>query len=244
MSKHEVTLYAAAARLEAVAGVCGIRRLSLQPSGRDGLVFVGEREGLSVTVRLAGLGSRAVRTAVVVEATGSPVELTLRPELAGERLDKVLGMTVDVEVGHRDFDDRFVIEAAPVEAARKVLTGPVREALLAFPFDDESPRVRLGEGMASVTWGREPDPALLQHALVALVALRDEARALHEGLREVSKGMVFRQDGGDAQKVDPRDREAARSKLRGARARALVVIGSAVAAGIGFLATVILGNAA
>ena len=122
MSKHEVTLYAAAARLEAVAGVCGIRRLSLQPSGRDGLVFVGEREGLSVTVRLAGLGSRAVRTAVVVEATGSPVELTLRPELAGERLDKVLGMTVDAEVGHREFDDRFVIEAAPVEAARKVLT--------------------------------------------------------------------------------------------------------------------------
>jgi hypothetical protein len=244
MSKHEVTLHAAAARLEAVAGVCGIRRLSLQAHGRDGLVFVGDRLGVAVTIRLAGLGSRAVRTAVLVEATGSPVELTLRPELAGERLDKALGMTVDAEVGDRVFDDRFVIESAPVEAARKVLTAPVREALLAFPLDDDSPRVRLGEGIASIAWGREPDPSLLQHALGALVALRDEARALHEGLREVSKGMVFRQDGGDAQKVDPREREAARSKLRSAKARAVVVIGSAVAAGIGFLATVILGNAA
>lgn len=244
MSKHENTLHAAAARLDAVAEVCGLRLLSLQPHGRDGLTLVSEGGGVTVTVRVAGVGSRAVRTSVAIEAAGIPVELSLRPELAGERLDKALGMTVDAEVGDRDFDARFVIESAPVEAARKVLAPVVRGALMAFPIDDESPRVRLGEGAASVTWGREPDPALLQHALTALVALREEARALHEGLRDVAVGHAFRQDGGDAQKVDPREREAARSKLRGAKARAAVVVGSAIAAGIGFLATVILGSAA
>ncbi len=244
MRKPENILHAAAARLDAVALACAIQRLALRPLGRDGLILTGTRGGVTVTVRVTGVGSRAVRTTALVEAAGAPVELSLRPELAGERLDKALGMTVDVEVGDAAFDARFVVEAAPAEAARKVLPPAARGALLAFPMDDESPRVRLGEGMASVTWAREPDPALLQHALTALGAIVEEARALHEGLRDVAPGHAFRQDAGDARKVDPREREAARSKLRGAKARAVVVIGSAVAAGVGFLATVILGHAA
>jgi hypothetical protein len=243
MKKHEIVVHAAA-RLEAVAQVCGLQPLTLRPEGRDGCALIGTREGRTWAVQVSGIGTRSTRSTVTLQAAGTPVELSLRPELPGERLDKALGMTVDVEVGDRDFDARFVVEAAPVEAARKVLPPSVRGALLAFPHDDDSPRLRLGDGRASLSWSREPDPTLLLHALTALAELVDEARSLHEGLRDVGAGHAFRQDGGDAQKVDPREREAARSRFKGAKARAVVVIGSAVAAGLGFIATVILGHAA
>lgn len=237
-------LNASAAQLDAVARFCGIRRLALRPDGTHAVSLLGDYHGLQVRVMVSNLGTRQPpRTTVILDAPGVPVELTLRPELAGEGFDKLLGMTVDAEVGDPEFDQRFVIEAAPAEAARQVLIVPVRRALMLFPHDHEFPRVRLGEGMLSLTWGGLVDPMRLQHALDALTLLRSRAGELHEGLRDVALGHVFRQGEGLEQKVDPRHRELARTKLRGAKARAVVFIGSTVAAGLGFLATVLLGRA-
>jgi hypothetical protein len=240
MNKREFVLQTAAARLEAVAQICGIHRITLHTNPPAALMLTGLYGETPVTVQVTGVGSRAVQSTVFVNDCQSPIELSLRPELAGEHLDKFLGMTIDTEVGDRTFDARFVIESAPVEAARKVLTPEVRKALLAFPQDDKFPTLRLHAGLASVAWLYEPDPLLLHHALTALTSLVDRANSLHEGVRTVSKAHAFRRDGDDAHKVDPGEREAARSKLRAARARAVVLIGSAVVTGIGFLATAIL----
>lgn len=237
-------LHAFAAQLDAVAQFCGIRRLALRQDDAHTVSLHGEHDGAPVRIILSNLGPRqSPRTTVMLNAPGVPVELTVRPELAGEGLDKLLGMTVDAEVGDPAFDRRFVVEAAPAEAARQVLVVPVRRALMMFPHDHAYPRVRLGEGMVSLTWGGVIDPVHLQHALDALTLLRARASELHEGLRDVALGHVFRQGDGLEQKVDPRHRELARTKLRGAKARSVVFIGSTVAAGLGFLATVLLGRA-
>ncbi len=241
-SRNDVVLAAFAARLDAVAQFCGIRRLALRPEGADAVALVGDRNGVALTLRVKGIGKRSLRTTLVLDAPGIPVDLRLRPELAGEGFDKVLGMTVDAEVGDAAFDARFVVEAAPLEAARQLLVAPVRRALLAIPCDHEFPLVALREGMASITWAREPDPVMLQHAVDALEQIRQRARELREGLRDFTPGAVFRQGGGADQTVDPQEREAARSRFKSAKARAVVVIGSAAVAGIGFIASVILGQ--
>lgn len=243
-SRNETLLASFAERLDAVAHFCGIRRLALRPDGRDAVLLIGEREGVSLTLRVKGIGTRSVRTVLTLAAQGVPVELVLRPELAGEGLDKALGMTVDAEVGDAAFDARFVVEAAPIEAARQLLVAPVRRALMAIPIDHEFPRVELSEGATSITWGREPDPVMLAHALEALEQLRQRACELREGSRELAPGAVFRQGAGTEQTVDPQEREVARSRVRSAKARVVVVIGSAAMAGIGFIASVILGQAA
>ncbi len=115
---------------------------------------------------------------------------------------------------------------------------------MAFPHDHELPVVRVGHGVASVSWSRAADADTLALALELLEALRQSAGDLHEGLRGVGNPSAFRRDAGDERKVDPVAREAARSKHRGARVRAALVIGSAVVSGVGFLASVILGRMA
>jgi len=242
-SRNETLLASFAERLDAVAHFCGIRRLAVRPDGRDSVVLIGDREGVALTLRVKGVGTRSVRTTLSFDAQGAPVELALRPELAGEGLDKVLGMTVDAEVGDPTFDARFVVEAAPYEAARQLLVAPVRRALLAIPSDHEFPLVALREGLASITWAREPDPVMLTHALEALEQIRLRARELREGMRDLVPGAVFRQGSGAEQTVDPGEREAARTRFKSAKARAVVVIGSAAVAGIGFIASVIFGQA-
>lgn len=242
-SRNEQVLASYAARLDAVAGFCGIRRLALRPEGNDTVALVGDRDGVTLTLRVQGVGKRSVRTTLVLDAPGIPVDLKLRPELAGEGFDKALGMTVDAEVGDPAFDARFVVEAAPHEAARQLLVAPVRRALLAIPSDHEFPIAALRDGFASITWAREPDPMMLTHALEALEQIRLRARELREGLRDVVPGAVFRQGSGAEQTVDPGEREAARSRFKSAKARAVVVIGSAVAAGVGFIVSVIFGQA-
>lgn len=243
-SRNEPLLASFADRLDAVAHFCGIRRLALRPDGRDAVLLIGEREGVSLTLRVKGIGTRSVRTVLALAAQGVPVELVLRPELAGEGLDKALGMTVDVEVGDAEFDARFVVEAAPVESARQLLVAPVRRALMAIPVDHEFPRLGICEGAASITWGREPDPVMLAHALEALEQVRLRACELREGSRELVPGAVFRQGAGTDQTVDPQEREVALSQVRGAKVRTLVVIGSAAMAAFGFIVSVIVGRVA
>ncbi len=243
-TRTDSALASYAARLDAVASFCGIRRLALRPEGTDAIVLIGDHNGVNLTLRVEGVGKRAVRTTLVLDAPGIPVELKLRPELAGEGIDKVLGMTVDAEVGDAAFDARFVVEAAPHEAARQLLIAPVRAALLAMPSDHAFPIVGLRDGLAAITWAREPDPVTLTNALEALEQIRVRASELHEGMRGLTTGAVFRQGSGGEQTVDPGEREAARTRFKSARARAVVFIGSAVATGIGFLASVILTRAA
>ncbi len=242
MGRHEDRVASIATRVAAVAQFCGVENVRLAERRRAGFTLAGEHQGAPVSLSIEGAGSRRVRATLSTPLAGVPVELSLRPELAGESVDKALGMTVDVEVGDRVFDARFVVEAAPVSTARQLLVRGVREALLAIPTDHAFPLVNVGRDGASITLAREPDPMMLQHALDALALIRQRAVELHEGVAGVGEGAVFREVSDTSQRVDPSQREAARSKLRRARARAVVVLTSAAAAGIGFLATVILGH--
>lgn len=242
-AKSSAVLEAFASRLDALAERCRIRRFVLRPDGADAVILLGDHDGVPVTIRVAGVGKRQVRSTVIVDAPGIPVELRVRPELAGEGFDKALGMTVDAEVGDPEFDARFVVEAAPIEAARQLLIAPVRAALMAIPRDHELPLVALREGRLSLTWGGEPDAAMLAQAIEVLAQIRGRAGELREGLRDLAVGAVFRQTQGGERNVDPGEREAARTRLRSARTRVLVVIGSSAAAGLGFIVSVILGHA-
>jgi hypothetical protein len=227
--------------LAALAERCGMTDLSPWADAHA-LVCVGAFDGLAVAVQWSAPGQRTATTRVVARYEGTPFELKLRPELAGESIDKILGMTVDVEVGDKNFDARFVIEAAPPAAARQVLDAAAREALSRIPITDDSPAVVVQNGEISITWRGAPDPVRVEAALQAARAMHTNATNLREGLGESQSHGPFRQGGAIERVVDPFAREAARTRLRKARARVAMVIGTATLTGVGFLATVILGR--
>jgi hypothetical protein len=229
--------------IHGLAERCGLRPLAVVPEQTGALLLVGERDGATLTLRIEGVGKRTTRSTLSVDAPGISVDLEVRPELAGELFDKVLGMTVDVEVGDDAFDRRFVVEAAPRETARQLLAAPVRNALMSLAHDHECPFVTVREGSASITWNALPDDDTLRAALDVVSELRGRVAELREGMRGLTHGVVFREVGGDAQTVDPGERIADRTRIRGARTRAVVVIGSAALAAVGFIASVVLGQA-
>jgi hypothetical protein len=71
-------------------------------------------------------------TEVDVACGPLPVALELRPQRKEDRRLVRLALTVDVETGDRAFDDAYVVEAAPVRAARRLLNRRTRDHLLAL----------------------------------------------------------------------------------------------------------------
>jgi hypothetical protein len=226
--------------LEAVAQSCDIRRLGVSFETQDSVRMVGEYHGITLVLSVHGIKRRAPRTVLSLDTPGVVIDLSVRPELSGERIDKALGMTVDIEVGDAVFDQRFVVEACPAEVVPVVLTRRARAAMMAVRCDHEYPKIEVRQGTASFVWGALPDPATLQHALSTLVAIREEICALREGTRTLTAGHAFRHVEAGAETVDPSERDSARTRLRRARTRVAMVLGSAVVTGVGFLATVIL----
>ncbi|MBI5514632.1 MAG: hypothetical protein HY909_12730 [Deltaproteobacteria bacterium] len=190
---------------------------------------------LEVRVREGGL-TRGTWTVVRVACPGAPVELTLRPELTGEGIDKLLGMTVDEELGDPAFDRRFVVETAPREVAPKLLGRGVRKHLMALAITDESPLLTLREGELLLQWKGEPEPAMVAPAVEAALGIREAAGELQEGIFAAQGHTPFRQDAGDGLRVDPRARSAARSRISRSRRRIVTVVGALAVTSAGIIA--------
>lgn len=195
-----------------------------------------------VEVRVRPHGKRDAWTELRARSAGVPVELSVRPELAGEGIDKLLGMTVDLEVGDAGFDGRFVVEAAPARVARTMLRDELRAALSWLPPSDDGPVLRVSDGVAAVGYRAEPDAGSLTAALRALELVVEAHAALHEGVDDAVATGPFRQGAGSDGAVDPRAREEGRERLRKARRRAVAVMAGAATVGVGFLTSVLLGG--
>ncbi len=229
-----------AGMLRHVARECGFGEVSLESSSAEHWIqFASERDGAALEVRVTARGG-SPWTSVRVACPGAPVELSLRPELPGEGIDKVLGMTVDHELGDAPFDDRFVIQAAPAEAAHHLLSAPVRAELMALLHTDDSPRMLLRAGALSITWQGEANPAAVGRALAASLAIRAAASEMHEGVAVVALG-PFRGAGALAA-VDPARRALAVTEIRRARARAFTILGTAAAVSVAALLSLLQGT--
>lgn len=173
--------------------------------------------------------------------SGAAAELSLRPELAGEALDKLFGMTLDLETGDRRFDRRFVVEAAPAAVARHLLDVELRGALMALPASDAGPTLRVDGATLTVAWEGDVTAEVLAAVLHGVYGCLDRCRALHEALA-AGGDAPFRASSGGSAAVDPASRADARARIGRARRKAAAFVATAGMVGVAFLATVVTGG--
>lgn len=206
----------------------------------NGPFLRGERGGVPVRLRMFD-GLRGDLRSLSVPCPGVAVELSVRPELAGERIDKALGMTVDHEVGDPDFDPKFVIESAPMELARVLLSNTVRRALLALPQGDDYPRLTLREGELTVSWRGEASEDAVAQVFDAATVVHEKVSELREAGPVVDDASPFRVGAVD-RSVNPSARERARRLVRAAHRRATMVLSTAGIVTAAALAAALLGS--
>jgi hypothetical protein len=108
--------------LDAIARALGGRRLD------DGLME-GERNGrFFVLWRTAGPEVRIAIQAAI--PTAYPLELAVWRERYEDMRAKNRGKLLDIELGHRGFDDTFVVEGAPAAVIKQLLDQPTRVYLI------------------------------------------------------------------------------------------------------------------
>lgn len=170
---------------------------------------------------------------------GAAAELSVRPELAGEGFDKLLGLTLDLPTGDAAFDARFVVEAAPVAVAGHLLVGDLRACLMSLPRSDEGPVLRVTADALSLRWvgGLARDRAA--HLLGAVFDCLERCRALHEAMLQPNVQAPFRASSGGASAVDPGSRAEARARIGRARRKAAAFIATTAVAAAAFLASAI-----
>jgi hypothetical protein len=189
---------------------------------------------LRVTRALVG----ASRWRLSAHRSGASAELLVRPELAGEGLDKLLGMTIDLDTGDAAFDARFVTEAAPPAVARHVLDGALRAAMLALPVSDDGPALRLDDRTLAVAWTGSVGVDALASVIASFFDALEQCRALHEALG--ASGLApFRESSGGSAAVDPATRADARARIGRARRKAVAFVASAAVVAAAFLASVV-----
>jgi hypothetical protein len=170
---------------------------------------------------------------------GAAAELSVRPELAGEGFDKLLGLTLDLPTGDAPFDARFVVEAAPAAVAGHLLGADLRACLMALPRSDDGPAFRVTADALSLRWAGGLDRALAVHLLRAFFDCLDRCRALHEALLQSPGHAPFRASSGGASAVDPGSRAEARARIGRARRKAAAFIATTAVAAAAFLASAI-----
>lgn len=105
--------------------------------GEPGRVSWGVRgavRGIVVHYRLNSGKRQARRTICTVRLSiqRPAFEMDLRPETRWGRRDVEHGRAIDLALGDAQFDDSFLVEAAPAELARALLDAETRTAMLAF----------------------------------------------------------------------------------------------------------------
>jgi len=93
----------------------------------------GRIDGLAVTFRLIGSGSGSNSqgwTECEVATSTAELDIALRPQTRGEERWVDKGLARDVVVGDDEFDDKFIVEAAPADLAKRALDEGIRAELL------------------------------------------------------------------------------------------------------------------
>lgn len=240
-STREVWIAKVSELLEAAGYVVGDEK-TVGYSGRECVVY-GDKEGFGVVVSVHRDLQRGVWTELGAFCSGVAVELTVRPELPGEWIDKLLGITLDVRVGDRDFDAAFVVEAVSERVARKVLGSVIRAGLMKLPEEHGGPVLRLFDGKIIVGYGAEPGESF-GAALEVIERVHEVYATLHEAPGEVENVGAFRTAGQGEAGVDPVSVAMGREKLRQARRRARAVAFGAIAVGAGIILSALLGRVA
>ncbi|MFO0627607.1 MAG: hypothetical protein U0325_18510 [Polyangiales bacterium] len=192
---------------------------------------------VAVEVRSGRVGG--LRWEVTALRGGAAAELSVRPELAGEGFDKLLGMTLDLPTGDAAFDERFVIEAAPAAVASHLLGGDLRACLMALPRSDDGPALRITADALSLRWAGDFDRDLAVHLLRAVFDCLERCRALHDAMLASAAQAPFRASSGGAAAVDPGSRAEARARIGRARRKAAAFIATTAVAAAAFLASAI-----
>ena len=94
----------------------------------------GRIDGLDVTFRLVTRdwgGHTASWTECEVATATDQLAIALRPQTRDEERWVQKGLARDVVVGDDEFDDKFIVEAAPADMAKRALDEDLRAALLA-----------------------------------------------------------------------------------------------------------------
>lgn len=194
----------------------------------------GEHE-LEISVQQARMGG--AKWSVTARRSGASAELSVRPELPGEGFDKLLGLTLDLCVGDAQFDQRFIIEAAPAAVATHLLDASLRASLSRLPPSDDGPALRLSSDVLTLRWTGGITRDDLSALLSSLFECLDRCRALHEALATADVRAPFRASSGGSAAVDPERRAADRASMGRARRRAAAFIASVAVAGAAFLAS-------
>ncbi|UQA60204.1 hypothetical protein [Polyangium aurulentum] len=115
-------------------------------------------------------GPAEIRMTVATSVAPGTPHLRLRPETLVHGIAKPLGIVREVEIGDEHFDSLFLIETDP-EAAQRLLTKPVRRALLEVAHYDV-PTLLVGYGVAEINFRFEPTERSLRGATIALAEIR------------------------------------------------------------------------
>lgn len=192
----------------------------------------------TVDLRMNRTALGAARWCIAARREGAAAELSVRPELAGEGIDKLLGLTLDLDTGDARFDARFVVEAAPAAVLSHLLERDVRAAMLRLPVTDEGPALRVDASAVTLQWDGGvgvDDLAATLHAVFETLA---RCRALHEAITARDEASPFRALAGGSATVDPSSRDAARARIGRARRKAAAFVATAAMVGVAFLASV------
>jgi hypothetical protein len=136
-------------------------------------------QGVAVRLEMRIGDRHAPPTTVCSAALADPprFEVHLRPQTRDELSEVRAGRAIDVVVGDRAFDHRFIIEAAPAEHARALLDEPTRAALSAF---EPPPVVSVaGQHVRVQVAGRPGDAAARDIASLVITIARRVAEVPH-----------------------------------------------------------------
>lgn len=227
----------------------------------DGDSAYGRLDGVPVGVRILrtprgraeGLTSAPAGVVAFVASAPAPLELELRPRLLGV-VGPRLGLALDLEVGDPAFDHAFVVEGAPADLARALLSPELRERILELRptrLCVTADGVRIEVGAMAIE--AEPLLALLElgravAVRLSLVAVEANLVALHAAAQEATRAdqgsapsalVPYRQGGAALVDVELR-REAERRQLVVVRRRRSVALVSAVVTWIALVLAFIL----
>jgi hypothetical protein len=161
---------------------------------RSRSTVLGKKDGQSITV-VVTRDRWGWWTMVTCAVADMPFELELRRQGEEEKSDIVEGRAVDVGVGDPTFDEKWLVEGAPTDIVRRVLTESIRDRFTALaPLDLCQPskrllRLRLG-GIAAPEW--ISDAIALMSALGAAIEPAFAASDLDASLKGEGLGAPYR----------------------------------------------------
>ncbi|MBW2454022.1 MAG: hypothetical protein JRI68_05915 [Deltaproteobacteria bacterium] len=183
----------------------------------------GTIDGFAATFRLtsrgAGSNSESWSECDVVVATDL-LDIELRPQTRREERTVEEGLARDVLVQEKTFDDHFIVEAAPPDAARQALGESVRECLLDL-HPCEVTATDEGIRLAKKGWIEEPEAirAFIDTAVLLATAIQETTGQLRDARRKETALAGYRGGSADGERELVEQARAETADLRALRGK-------------------------